>query len=83
MHTVLSTLARYYDMLRASPRLQWLHVHSAGADRPIFAELLARGVRVTTSARANAAPVAQIGGLLHERQNGRGDILGGLNETHS
>jgi phosphoglycerate dehydrogenase-like enzyme len=59
MHTVLSTLARYYDMLRASPRLQWLHVHSAGADRPIFAELLARGVRVTTPARANAAPVAQ------------------------
>ena len=55
---VLPTLARYYEILRASPNLQWLHVHSAGADRPIFAELLARGVRVTTSAGANAAPVA-------------------------
>jgi D-2-hydroxyacid dehydrogenase (NADP+) len=55
---VLSTLARYYEILRASPNLQWVHAHSAGADRPIYPELLARGVRVTTSAGANAAPVA-------------------------
>jgi phosphoglycerate dehydrogenase-like enzyme len=55
---VLPTLARYYEMLRASHHLKWVHVHSAGADRPIFAELLARGVCVTTSSGANAAPVA-------------------------
>jgi D-2-hydroxyacid dehydrogenase (NADP+) len=55
---VLPTLARYYEMLRASPRLQWVHAHSAGVDRPIYAELLARGVRVTSSSGANAAPVA-------------------------
>jgi phosphoglycerate dehydrogenase-like enzyme len=55
---VLPTLARYYEILRASPNLQWVHAHSAGADRPIYPELLARGVRVTTSAGANAAPVA-------------------------
>jgi D-2-hydroxyacid dehydrogenase (NADP+) len=55
---VLPTLARYYEMLRASPRLQWVHAHSAGLDRPIYAELLARGVRVTSSSGANAAPVA-------------------------
>jgi D-2-hydroxyacid dehydrogenase (NADP+) len=55
---VLPTLARYYEILRASHKLQWIHIHSAGADRPIFAELLLRGVRVTTSAGANAAPVA-------------------------
>jgi phosphoglycerate dehydrogenase-like enzyme len=55
---ILPTLARYYEMLRASPKLQWVHVHSAGADRPIFAELLARGVSVTTSSGANASPVA-------------------------
>ena len=55
---VLPPLARYYEMLRASPALQWVHAHSAGADRPIYPELLARGVRVTTSSGANAAPVA-------------------------
>lgn len=55
---VLPTLARYYEILRASHKLQWVHIHSAGADRPIFSELLVRGVRVTTSAGANAAPVA-------------------------
>ncbi len=55
---VLPPLARYYDILRASPKLAWIQAHSAGADRPIYAELLARGVRVTTSSGANAAPVA-------------------------
>jgi phosphoglycerate dehydrogenase-like enzyme len=55
---VLPPLARYYQILRASPALQWVHAHSAGADRPIYPELLARGVRVTTSSGANAAPVA-------------------------
>ena len=55
---VLPTLARCYEMLRASPRLQWVHAHSAGLDRPIYAELQARGVRVTSSAGANAVPVA-------------------------
>ncbi len=55
---VLPTLARYYEMLRASPGLRWVHAHSAGLDRPIYAELLARGVRVTSSSGANAAPVA-------------------------
>jgi D-2-hydroxyacid dehydrogenase (NADP+) len=55
---VLPTLARYYAILRASPKLQWVHAHSAGLDRPIYAELVARGVRVTSSSGANAAPVA-------------------------
>jgi phosphoglycerate dehydrogenase-like enzyme len=55
---VLPDLARCYEMLRRSPALQWVHAHSAGLDRPIYAELQARGVRVTSSAGANAAPVA-------------------------
>jgi phosphoglycerate dehydrogenase-like enzyme len=55
---VLPALARCYEMLRASPKLQWVHAHSAGLDRPIYAELQVRGVRVTSSAGANAAPVA-------------------------
>jgi len=51
-------LAAFYDALRASSSLRWVHVHSAGADRPIYQELAARGVTVTTSAGANAGNVA-------------------------
>ena len=59
-------LAAFYDVLRAAPALRWLHVHSAGADRPIYQELAARGVTVTTSAGANAANVAvtAVAGIL-------------------
>lgn len=65
-HTIQETLQAFYESLRRSPRLQWVHTHSAGADRPIFAELLTRGVTVTTSSGANAEVVAQtaIAGLL-------------------
>lgn len=60
------SLEAFYASLRASPRLQWVHTHSAGADRPIFSELAARGVKVTTSSGANAGVVAQtaLAGLL-------------------
>jgi phosphoglycerate dehydrogenase-like enzyme len=56
----------FYDALLASPHLRWVHAHSAGIDRPIFAELLRRGVSITTSAGANARPVAHsaLAGLL-------------------
>lgn len=65
-HAVLETLEAFYTSLRRSPALRWVHVHSAGADRPIFAELQARGVRVTTSSGANAEVVAQtaLGAIL-------------------
>lgn len=55
-----------YAVLRRSPELQWVHTHSAGADRPIYAELRARGVTVTTSSGANAQVVAHtaLAGLL-------------------
>ena len=55
---VLEELQRFYEMMRASPHLTWVHVHSAGADRPIFAELRQRGIKVSTSSGANAQPVA-------------------------
>ncbi len=53
-------------VIRRSPRLAWVHTHSAGADRPIYAELGARGVLVSTSSGANAPVVAQtaLGALL-------------------
>lgn len=58
--------ALYYDALRDAPALQWVHVHSAGADRDIYQQLHARGVAITTSQGATDAVVAQtaIGGVL-------------------
>lgn len=60
------TLARFYDIMRASPALRWMQTHAAGADRPIYAELRERGVAVTTGSGTNAVPVAQMAftGLL-------------------
>lgn len=57
--TVLTPAMQHFgDLLRTAPRLQWLHVPTAGVDRPVFQEMLRRGVRVTTSSGANAAAVA-------------------------
>ncbi|QBK04897.1 D-2-hydroxyacid dehydrogenase [Hylemonella gracilis] len=57
--TVLSPLMQLYsEQLRAAPGLRWLHVPTAGVDRPIFQEMLRRGVRVTNSSGANAEAVA-------------------------
>lgn len=58
-HELREPLASCYRVLRRSPQLAWVHTHSAGADRPIYAELAARGVAVSTSAGANAEVVAQ------------------------
>ncbi|WP_313624777.1 D-2-hydroxyacid dehydrogenase [Achromobacter sp.] len=65
-HRVLEPLESFYVSLRNSPRLAWVHAHSAGADRPIFGELKERGVRVTTSSGANGQVVAQtaLAGIL-------------------
>lgn len=65
-HVVLQELAACYRVLRRSPQLAWVHTHSAGADRPIYAELMDRGVAVSTSSGANAEVVAQtaLGALL-------------------
>jgi D-2-hydroxyacid dehydrogenase (NADP+) len=48
----------FSDQLRAAPRLRWMHVPTAGVDRPIFQEMLRRGVRITNSSGANADAVA-------------------------
>ena len=65
-HTILEPLESFYVSLRKSPRLAWVHAHSAGADRPIFGELKERGIRVTTSSGANGQVVAQtaLAGIL-------------------
>ena len=65
-HQVEPTLQACYDLLLANTGLQWVHIHSAGADRPVYVELHARGVAVTTSSGANAQVVAAtaLGGIL-------------------
>jgi D-2-hydroxyacid dehydrogenase (NADP+) len=63
---VLPETQQFYDALLDSRDLQWVHVHSAGTDRTVYQQLLARGVRVSGSVGANASVVAQsaLTGLL-------------------
>jgi len=65
-HQVLPETQRFYDAMARSPALRWVHIHSAGADRPIYVQLRERGVQVTTSSGANALVVAHtaLAGLL-------------------
>jgi len=59
-HEIHPALHQVYELLRQSPRLQWVHIHSAGADRQIYLDLQARGVKVLTSSGANAQVVASV-----------------------
>jgi D-2-hydroxyacid dehydrogenase (NADP+) len=65
-HKVLADTQAYYDALLQSPTLAWVHIHSAGVDRPVYQTLLERGVTVTPSVGINANEVAQavLGGIL-------------------
>jgi phosphoglycerate dehydrogenase-like enzyme len=65
-HQVEPATRAFYDAMEASASLRWVHIHSAGADRPIYQRLLARGVQVSTSSGANALVVAHsaLAGLL-------------------
>ena len=58
-HRVLPDTQRMYDALLAAQGLQWVHIHSAGADRPVYVSLRQRGVPVATSSGSNAPVVAQ------------------------
>lgn len=51
-------LRDFLQMLVDARQLRWLQLCSAGADRPVFRELMARGVQVTTASGANAGEVA-------------------------
>ena len=65
-HDVKPATQAFYDAMLASTDLRWVHVHSAGIDRPVYVQLQSRGVRVTPSVGANAVVVAQaaLSGLL-------------------
>lgn len=43
----------------SAPKLRWLHTFSAGIDHPVFDAFRERGVRITTSSGASAAPIAR------------------------
>jgi phosphoglycerate dehydrogenase-like enzyme len=65
-HVLMPATKAFYDVLLAAAGLRWVHLPSAGADRPVFVELQRRGVTLTTSSGASAAVVAQtaLAGLL-------------------
>ena len=48
---------QFFSACHKAGNLRWLHVFHAGTDHPVFGQLLERGVRITTSTGANAAPV--------------------------
>lgn len=56
----------FFSAVRKAPKLRWLQTFNAGVDHPIFAEMLTRGIRLTTAAGTTAVPIAQsaITGLL-------------------
>ncbi|OGA47815.1 MAG: hypothetical protein A3F74_02695 [Betaproteobacteria bacterium RIFCSPLOWO2_12_FULL_62_58] len=62
---------QFFSAARKASGLKWLHVFNAGIDHPIYAEMLARGVRLTTSSGSTAEPIAQtaITGLLMLARN--------------
>jgi len=58
--------AVYYEAMRHSTELRWVHMHSAGSDREIYQTLHARGLAVTTSQGASDTIVAHsaVAGVL-------------------
>jgi D-2-hydroxyacid dehydrogenase (NADP+) len=59
-------LRGFETVLRKSPRLRWLQIHPAGAERPLYRELRGRGVKVTTASGATAVTVSHtvLGALI-------------------
>ncbi len=49
----------FYQMMEDAANLQWVHVHSAGVDRPVYIRLRDKGVKVTSSTGALSSIVAQ------------------------
>jgi D-2-hydroxyacid dehydrogenase (NADP+) len=49
----------WFGAAMRAPNLAWLHSMSAGVDSPVFATFLERGVRLSNSPGASAAPIAR------------------------
>lgn len=63
---ILPSTQSFYDLLLQSPSLKWVQIHSAGADRQIYLDLMKRGVTISGSSGVNAPIVMQnaIAGIL-------------------
>ena len=62
---------QFFSATRKAAGLQWLQVFNAGVDHPVFASVMERGVRLTTSSGTAAEPIAQtaIAGMLYLARN--------------
>lgn len=62
---------QFFSATRKATVLKWMQVFNAGVDHPVFASVLERGVRLTTSSGTAAEPIAQtaIAGLLMLARN--------------
>lgn len=63
---IIPSTQAFYDLLLNSHDLRWVQIHSAGADRQIYLDLMARGVTISGSSGVNALIVMQnaIAGIL-------------------
>lgn len=63
---IIPSTQAFYDVLLNSQDLRWVQIHSAGADRQIYLDLMARGVTISGSSGVNAPIVMQnaIAGIL-------------------
>jgi phosphoglycerate dehydrogenase-like enzyme len=50
---------QFFSATRKAANLKWMQVYNAGVDHPIFASMLERNVRLTTSSGSAAEPIAQ------------------------
>lgn len=57
---------RFFGTALHAPGLRWMHLPNSGVDDPVFARLLAKGVRLTSSPGAAAEPIAHsaVAGML-------------------
>ncbi len=62
---------QFFSATRKAVGLKWMQVFNAGVDHPVFATVLERGVRLTTSSGTAAEPIAQtaIAGMLMLARN--------------
>lgn len=76
-------LREFETVLRKSPKLKWLQIHPAGAERPLYRELRDRGVKVTTASGATAVTVAHttLGALI--ALNRRFPLLANAQRRHA
>ena len=63
---IIPSTQGFYDLLLNASELRWVQIHSAGADRQIYLDLMARGVIISGSSGVNAPIVMQnaIAGIL-------------------